>query len=185
LNAFYFSCGRYKHPCIACTKNKRQSIQGVLYQRWRGIVQRCEGQVGHFTTAIGKEHISKEEFFAWALKDGVFCNLYEKWKKAQFNIGLSPSIDRINITKGYTFGNIQWITMRENNSKSMSDHILAFGKTFKKSKKVRLWKNTGEEMFFSSGKAASKFFGKNRLAVTNNIIMGHKINGWNCEWRKT
>lgn len=182
FSEFYFSNGRYRHPCKECDKNKRYTIKGVLYQRWRGIVQRCDGKCGHYTTANNKEHMNKEEFFEWALKDKEFIKLYNKWKKNLFQRNISPSIDRIDIRKGYTSQNIHWITMRENNSKATSDHLKAFGKGFQKSKKVRLWKKTGEEIFFESGKDASKYFNKNRLAVTNNIIMGHKLNGWNCEW---
>ena len=178
---FYFS-GRFRQPCKDCLRQKRQTMEGVLYQRWRGIVQRCEGIGGHYTTAIGKEHISHQEFMAWANSSQKFRSLYKTWNDNNYEQNLAPSIDRVDVSKGYIIPNMQWITMRENNSKAEQDHLAAFGKTFKFSRKVRLWKETGEQLFFDSAKAAARYFEKNRLAVVNNIITGHKICGWSCEY---
>lgn len=163
---------------------KRRTFGGVLYQRWRGIIQRERGDVEHYTTSIGRGRLTKAEFYAWAKDNPIFLKLYNHWVESGFDRSLSPSIDRKDVSKGYFLDNMQWITMKQNNCKKQQDHINAFGKMFNTgNKKVRLWKNTGEEMFFDSGKEASKYFGKNRLAVTNNIIMGHKLQGWNCEWQ--
>jgi len=180
---YYFS-KKLRSTCKDCLRDDRRTIKGIIQQRWMGILQRCDRKTSHFTTASGKEHLSKERFVNWA-HNKEFIKLYKNWKKNNFNRNLSPSIDRLDITKGYTLDNIQWITMRENNSKAKKDWIKAFGKTFVKTKKVRLWKENGEEMFFDSGKEASIYFNKNRLAVTNNIIMNHKLQGWNCEWIDT
>lgn len=110
------------------------------------------------------------------MKSTEFRELYDNWVKAGFNRDKSPSIDRIDISKGYVLNNIQWLTMRENNIKGHKDHTYSYGR-----KKVRLTQN-GKEMVFNSGKEASFYFKKNRLAVTNNIRMGHKIHGWECAW---
>ena len=162
--------------------NKRRRPKEIIYQRWRGIISRTENKTKNHSSAFGKGHITKEEFFKWASENKNFKQLYKKWEKNNFKRELSPSIDRIDLNKGYFLNNIQWITMKENNTKKDNDWLKSFGKSFRKGKKVRLWKGNGEELFFDSGKEASKYFMKNRLAVTNNIIMGHKLQGWNCEW---
>jgi hypothetical protein len=162
-------------------KDKRRNLDEVLYQRWRGILSRTEKITKNHSSAFGKGHMSKEEFFKWANND-TFKKLYLNWKRNKFNKNLSPSIDRIDLNKGYFLDNIQWITMRENNLKKDLDWKKSFNASFRKGKKVRLWKEDGTELFFDSGKEASIYFKKNRLAVTNNIIMGHKLQGWNCEW---
>lgn len=75
--------------------------------------------------------------------------------------------------------------MKENNIKKDEDWKKSFNTTFRQEgKKVRLWKDDGSELFFKSGKDASFYFGKNRLAVANNIIMNHKLQGWNCEYEE-
>jgi hypothetical protein len=165
--------------------DKRHTFDGVVHQRWLGIVGRSRGSKKiHYHTSTGKPHMSKEDFYKLAYNSKAFKELYEAWKESGYLRNLSPSVDRIDVSKGYILGNVQFITMRENNSKKLKDHLKAFGKTFTRKNPVRLWKESGEEMFFESGKEASLFFKKNRLAVTNNIIAGHKLQGWNCEWYK-
>ena len=183
VSDFYFS-KRYEQPCKQCRLKQRRTINGVLYQRWRGIVQRNRGEVEHFTTSIGKGHLSKKDFFNWCKNNKQFLKLYKKWKENNFNRKFAPSIDRKDVSKGYFFGNIQWITMEENMKKAQNDHVIAFGKNFTRCKKVRLWKETGSEMIFESGKKASIYFGKNRLAVAKDIENEHKFQGWNCEYIK-
>lgn len=79
-------------------KRKRYLPEGVIYQRWRGIVERTEKKIKNHSSALGKGHMTKEEFFNWANNDD-FKRLYNIWKENNFRRDLAPSIDRIDLSK--------------------------------------------------------------------------------------
>jgi hypothetical protein len=62
----------------------------------------------------GKELLSKEKFYDWALRSNEFITLFESYSASGFKIKYAPSIDRIDSSKGYVIGNIRWITHSEN-----------------------------------------------------------------------
>jgi hypothetical protein len=62
----------------------------------------------------GKELLSKDEFYNWALNSNEFITLFNNYCSSGFDIKVAPSIDRIDSSKGYVIGNIRWITHSEN-----------------------------------------------------------------------
>ena len=67
---------------------------------------------------IGKEILSRDEFIEWCFGNiESFNSIYNEWKKSGFKRKLSPSIDRIDNSKGYSIGNMRWITQQENSIK--------------------------------------------------------------------
>lgn len=44
----------------------------------------------------------------------TFISLYRIWQDSGFERKLTPSIDRIDSSKGYTLDNIQWLTLSNN-----------------------------------------------------------------------
>ena len=66
----------------------------------------------------GLDILSKEDFYRWSLgKSSGYAGVFDKWVNSGYERRLSPSIDRIDTTKGYVLGNIQWITHSENSSR--------------------------------------------------------------------
>ncbi len=57
------------------------------------------------------------DFRDWALKDSEFLRLYNEWEETGYDHDYRPSCDRILDNHGYSFDNIQWITLRDNRSK--------------------------------------------------------------------
>ncbi len=53
--------------------------------------------------------LGKEEFYDWALQDGKFMAIYYAWVFANYDQRFSPSIDRIDSSKGYTPDNCQFV----------------------------------------------------------------------------
>ena len=47
----------------------------------------------------------------------LFDEIYEKWEESGFTRHLTPSIDRKNNNLGYTFDNMQWLTVSQNSKK--------------------------------------------------------------------
>ena len=63
---------------------------------------------------------TKEEFFEWLDKND-FSVLYEYWVDSGFKKSLSPSVDRKDSNKGYSFSNIKLMTWEENGKRAYSE----------------------------------------------------------------
>lgn len=97
---------------------QRHSIRRILNHRYIAMRQRVEGRSNGHRGALNKELLSWDEFLNWyeATKEH-FNKLYESWADNNFPHKLSPSVDRIDNTKGYTADNMQWLTQSENSRK--------------------------------------------------------------------
>lgn len=62
----------------------------------------------------GIDICSREDFVRWAIKNEDLKSLHNKWSSEGFKRGLTPSIDRIDSTKGYVKGNMRWLSQSEN-----------------------------------------------------------------------
>lgn len=101
-------------------KNRhRYSIPRIFNHRYAGIKTRCKG-IGRTYTVTGMKYLSKSEWKSWCYEpDNMkkFMNYYNKWMEAGFSNKTAPSIDRIDSSKGYIVGNLQWLSQSENCSK--------------------------------------------------------------------
>lgn len=66
----------------------------------------------------GLEILDKKSFYDFSINDKIFNLLFINWRKNNFLQSFSPSIDRIDNTKGYTLKNIRWTTAGENSRES-------------------------------------------------------------------
>ena len=64
---------------------------------------------------------TKKEFTEWCINQGAFHEIYSRWVEGEYEKYLSPSIDRIDNSKGYEFGNIQIVTWKKNFELSLRD----------------------------------------------------------------
>ena len=62
----------------------------------------------------GLDIMPREEFYSWSLGNIDFDRLFVAWEASGHERKLSPSVDRVDNSKGYTIGNIRWITHSEN-----------------------------------------------------------------------
>lgn len=65
---------------------------------------------------------TKQALLNWVQQQPRFTKIWQDWVASDYNIDLSPSIDRINKEDHYHFGNIQLLTWAENNSKGNQEH---------------------------------------------------------------
>ena len=61
-----------------------------------------------------------KELSFWANSNGFF-RLWSAWRDNAFIKALTPSIDRLDPTKGYSLNNIRLVTWTENNDKAYTD----------------------------------------------------------------
>lgn len=108
----------YKSHCKECKKkavkaSRRIDKRQYLASKWQGMKERCETSKYY----LGFSYPDKHEFIAWSLEQGKFHKHYKEWVKSGYNMQYSPSIDRIDVNRGYEFDNMQFIPFRVNSVK--------------------------------------------------------------------
>lgn len=97
------------------TKMYEKTITGFLVRMYRNMKSRILGvQKLKHHLYIGKYLLPKEEFYKWANASSEFHRLYDIWKAAEYPRKLTPSVDRVDSSKGYEIENMEWVTHSEN-----------------------------------------------------------------------
>lgn len=105
-------------------KRQKENIKRMWSHRYLGIKQRTLGKGSHLTSAYKKDLMTKKEFFEWCQSTKkTFEKLKKQWQKSGYQRKFAPSIDRIDNTKGYIAGNLQWLTLSENIKKNPSKNF--------------------------------------------------------------
>lgn len=63
---------------------------------------------------IGKAIMPKDAFLVWSKNHPDFLSLYKRWVTCGFDRKLTPVINRINSSRGYVLGNMEWMTNSQN-----------------------------------------------------------------------
>lgn len=96
-------------------KKYEKTKKGKLMRTYRNMESRSKGIVKDKAHLYeGLDVLPRENFYEWSLSCKDFDCLYNEWVSSGFNRKLSPSIDRIDTSKGYTLDNMRWVTHSEN-----------------------------------------------------------------------
>lgn len=82
-----------------------------MSKRVRGKDRNC----AHLMT--GMPIVPRDEFIGWAYLQPVLPGLFAAYEAADWDFKLCPTIDRIDPSNGYMFGNMQFITQSENSKR--------------------------------------------------------------------
>lgn len=108
----------------AYTKKYEKTKPGFLMRLYRNMESRVTGiQKRHFHLYNGKELLPRNEFYAWANNNPMFHKLFSKWEKSNYDRRLTPSVDRIDPSKGYQLDNMEFITHSENSRRGANSPI--------------------------------------------------------------
>ena len=112
------------------TKKYEKTKRGFMMRLYRNMESRINGiQKLKFHLYANKHLLSREEFYGWAFSNNNFNVLFEKWELSNYNRKLTPSVDRIDSSKGYYLTNMEWVTHSENSRRgSISRHNKNFNK---------------------------------------------------------
>ena len=108
------------HPyCKIC---KNIFIRAYIRTK-KGLLTKIYGQQQENSRVRGHgiPEYSLTELREWAFKQPLFDKLYGDWVSAKFSTMLSPSVDRLDDYKAYSFDNIRLVTWQENNNKGHFD----------------------------------------------------------------
>ena len=104
--------------CKCCIKNKKiQKNNRINYNRSKkGVYTAIYGQQKRKSKDRGHKPptYTKQELVGWMVIYG-FQGLYDTWAMSGYVSDLKPSVDRLDINKGYSFENIRLVTWAENN----------------------------------------------------------------------
>jgi len=97
---------------------QRYNKKRILSHRYNGIRQRVEGRAIRDYKVYGTNLLTPDEWNEFVNEtEDKFNQLYENWKTNGFTRKLTPSIDRIDNSRGYEADNIQWLTVTDNSRK--------------------------------------------------------------------
>lgn len=101
--------------CRECDKNRWKTKEGLASKLYTSqkINSKKRNHSPHGYT--------KQEFVKWCLENKIYNNLYKQWKVNNYLKGLTPSVDREDDYKGYSFNNIKVCTWGENHLKASRD----------------------------------------------------------------
>jgi hypothetical protein len=103
----------------AVTRRYERTKKGKLMRTYRNMQSRVLGilqKKAHLYR--GLEILGREEFYDWALSSPEFHALYDGWVESGYRCGFSPSVDRIDPSKGYTLDNMEWVSHSENSRRA-------------------------------------------------------------------
>jgi hypothetical protein len=93
----------------------KATINGFLLNLYHNMKKRVDGRGSHNRgNWKGKPILPKDVFYTWAKNNPEFFKLYKRWFTNGFDRKLTPSINRMNSTKGYTLDNMEWMTNSSN-----------------------------------------------------------------------
>ena len=128
--------------------DKSRTVYGVIKKMYNGQLHRSK-KIHNFNIGY-----SFEDFHAWVLSNGSFNKMYSDWVNSGYDTDKTISTDRINDYKGYTFDNIQLLTMYDNRTKAYED--MKNGVNNKQSKAVIQYDMEGKKIkeYYSSRSAS-------------------------------
>jgi len=116
------SCLSYGKNYLKKWKKKNQEkVNSYATKNYRSFLGRLKKTYYGMKKRRSVNIISQVEFLNWSSRSSKYKQLYEQWKKFNFERFLAPSIDRINSNLGYTKNNIQWLTQSENTIKENNE----------------------------------------------------------------
>jgi hypothetical protein len=96
-------------------KKWHKTKKGFLSRLYKNMRSRVEGiQTKKIHLYLGLYLLPRMEFYSWALNTEEFNDLFDAWGSSGRQRKLTPSIDRIDASKGYEISNMRWLTHSQN-----------------------------------------------------------------------
>lgn len=97
------------------THRYEKTPKGFLMREYRNMQSRVSGiqkQKAHLY--LGLTLLNRYLFYEWANNQLQFHTLFDMWTESGYDRKLTPTVDRIDSSKGYELSNMEWVTHSEN-----------------------------------------------------------------------
>lgn len=95
--------------------SKTATVNRFLSNLYYGMQRRVNGKsTKRPDLYIGKPIMPKDVFLSWSKNHPDFLALYKRWVMSNFDRKMTPTLNRMNSTKGYTLNNVEWMTNAQN-----------------------------------------------------------------------
>ena len=93
----------------------KATIDVFLKNLYRSMKRRVNGQATKRPDLYtGLPILPREVFIEWSKNHPDFLKLYKRWLSSEFDRKLTPTVNRMNSSKGYLLNNIEWMTNSQN-----------------------------------------------------------------------
>ncbi len=97
------------------THRYEKTIPGFLMRSYRNMQSRVSGvQKKKAHLYKGLSLLDRQDFYDLSKNDWRFFELWLDWIKSDYDRKLTPSVNRIDSSRGYEPDNIEWLTHSEN-----------------------------------------------------------------------
>jgi hypothetical protein len=97
------------------THRYEKTIPGFLMRSYRNMQSRVSGvQKKKAHLYKGLSLLDRQDFYDLSKNDWHFFELWLDWIKSDYDRKLTPSVNRIDSSRGYEPDNIEWLTHSEN-----------------------------------------------------------------------
>lgn len=93
----------------------RQSHKGLIKYIYNHQIRNCKQRKHPLP------EYTEQELYNWCLLQENYSILYEQWSLNKFDKEYTPSIDRLDNNKTYSFSNIELVTWKENKQRAYED----------------------------------------------------------------
>jgi len=100
-----------KKCCSKASKDYSRTRSGLTTRIYGNQIRRSRIR-GHAVPSYSRQQLHK-----WLASQGVFDELFRTWVNSGYDKMLTPSCDRLDDYKGYSFDNIRLTTWKENKAK--------------------------------------------------------------------
>lgn len=115
----FSKCNRSKDKlqskCKSCAKYYKRTKKGVIVSIYSSQIRSSKDR------KMDMPKYTKLEFQEWLLNNKLFHQLHKEWVNSNYDKKLTPSVDRKDDYKSYSFCNIQLMTWGGNNEKAYRD----------------------------------------------------------------
>jgi hypothetical protein len=95
--------------------SRKATINRFLSCVYSSMNQRVKGKnTSRPDLYMGLPILPRDIFYTWSKNHPDFLALYKRWFSNNFDRKLTPTVNRMNSSKGYVLGNIEWVTNSQN-----------------------------------------------------------------------
>ena len=155
-------------------------------KKWRrglkGRVVNIYSRQKHYSDKRGhpQPSYSKDELVTWALSQEKYHKMHNIWVLSDYDKSLTPTVDRIDDSVGYTMDNIQLLTWCENKNKHYDDRRV--DELWARSKQINKLTMDGKYIeTFSSASKAGRSVGSSQGNISS-VCRGERNSCKNFKW---